>query len=271
MQGYSSQETAKLLGMSVTEVLGYVRAGFLNPERGQKREYRFGFQDLVLLRTAKALVANQIAPKVVRKALRALQARLPEGTSLTRYKVSTEGRRVIVRDQGTAWIPESGQVLLDFNLETSGSAAQDLGSDHDEATSSAEAWFVQGCECEVEDVDQAKYAYTQALALAPSHAGARINLGRIFHEEGQLSQAIEQYQQALQWTPDCAIAAYNLGIAFEDIDDIPAAVQAYETAVRLDENLEDAHYNLAQLYETLGQQIKALGHLKAYHRLTHDA
>jgi DNA-binding transcriptional MerR regulator len=68
MHGYSSQQTAKLLGMSVTEVLAYVRAGFLNPERGHRREYRFGFQDLVLLRTAKALMANQIAPKAVRRA-----------------------------------------------------------------------------------------------------------------------------------------------------------------------------------------------------------
>lgn len=270
MHGYSSQEAAKLLGMSVTEVLGYVRAGFLNPERGLRRGYRFGFQDLVLLRTAKALMANQIAPKTVRRALRALQARLPEGTPLTRYKVSTEGRRVVVRDQGTAWIPESGQVLLDFNLETS-SVAQDLGSDNDEATSSAEAWFVRGCELETEDLDQARQAYMQALALEPSYTGARINLGRLLHEDGQLTEAIAQYQQALRWAPDSAIAAYNLGIAFEDMNDIPAAVQAYETAVRLDENLEDAHYNLAQLYEKIGQQVKALGHLKAYHRLTHDA
>jgi tetratricopeptide (TPR) repeat protein len=200
----------------------------------------------------------------------ALQAKLPEGTSLTRYKVSTEGRRVVVRDQGTAWIPESGQILLDFNLETSKSV-EETGTDESADLTSAEAWFVQGCEWEIEDIDQAKHAYTQALTLLPSHTGARINLGRIFHEEGQLPQAIAQYQQALRWAPDSAIAAYNLGIALEDVDDIPAAVQAYETAVRLDENLEDAHYNLAQLYEKIGQQMKALGHLKAYHRLTQDA
>ena len=177
---------------------------------------------------------------------------------------------MIVRDQGTAWIPESGQILLDFNLETS-RAAEDIGSDQKDDAASAEAWFVRGCEWEIEDIDQAKHAYTQALALLPSHTGARINLGRIFHEDGQVPEAIVQYQKALKWAPGSAIAAYNLGIALEDVDDIPAAVQAYETAVRLDENLEDAHYNLAQLYEKIGQQMKALGHLKAYHRLTQDA
>ena len=38
--------------MSAGELRGYVRAGFLSPERGERGELLFSFQDLVFLRAA---------------------------------------------------------------------------------------------------------------------------------------------------------------------------------------------------------------------------
>src|SRR5438105_1406393 len=82
MGGYGAREVAKMVGLSVSQVRAYVRAGFLEPTRGPHGELRFSFQDLVLLRTAKGLVSARIAPRRVRSALRKLKEQLPEGRPL---------------------------------------------------------------------------------------------------------------------------------------------------------------------------------------------
>jgi hypothetical protein len=50
--GYSLSEVSKLLGLSRSIVTGLIDAGFVSPARGRRKEYRFTFQDLVMLRAA---------------------------------------------------------------------------------------------------------------------------------------------------------------------------------------------------------------------------
>ena len=51
-----------MLDLSVEQLRSLVRAGFLEARRGTRGEYRFSFQDLVLLRTAKGLQAANVSP-----------------------------------------------------------------------------------------------------------------------------------------------------------------------------------------------------------------
>ncbi|MEZ5596301.1 MAG: MerR family transcriptional regulator [Pseudomonadales bacterium] len=53
MSGYTTQEVSALLGLKPHQVRHYVRRDLLRPDRGDKGEFRFSFQDVVLLRTAK--------------------------------------------------------------------------------------------------------------------------------------------------------------------------------------------------------------------------
>src|SRR5437868_6959477 len=116
VRGYSTREVAKILGLSEGQVRSYVRAGFLSPERGPRRELRFSFQHLVFLRTAKGLMSARLPPRRIRSALRKLRDRLPEGRSLTNVHVSVEGSRIVVEDGSGRWQPESGQILFDFEV-----------------------------------------------------------------------------------------------------------------------------------------------------------
>jgi len=117
MGGYGAREVAKMLGLSVSEVRAYVRAGFLEPTRGPRGALRFSFQDLVLLRTAKGLVSARIAPRRVRSALRKLKEQLPEGRPLRGVHIRAVGDRIVVGDGRASWSPESGQVLFDFETQ----------------------------------------------------------------------------------------------------------------------------------------------------------
>jgi tetratricopeptide (TPR) repeat protein len=265
MGGYGAREVAKMLGLSVSQVRAYVRAGFLEPMRGPRGELRFSFQDLVLLRTAKGLVSARIAPRRVRSALRKLKEQLPEGRPLRGVHIRAEGDRIVVGHGGARWSPESGQTLFDFGAEELARKVAPLqlrarGGD-------ASDWYERACDLEETAPDEARNAYRKALELDPSHADAWVNLGRLLHEGGDLRGAAQHYRKAIELQPDNVVALFNLGVALEDLRMPQEAILAYRAALAADSGCADAHYNLSQLYEARGEGAAALRHLKAYRKL----
>jgi tetratricopeptide (TPR) repeat protein len=272
--GYSTRDVAAMLGLSPAQVRSYVQAGFLSPPRGARGELRFTFQDLILLRTAKGLMAARVPSRRVRQALARLKNQLPSGRPLTAVRILADGRRVIARDGREVWNPESGQALLDFEVgdlarEAAPFArrAAEAARDH-EAELGAEDWYELGCELEATAPEEAMDAYRRALGLDPVHADAHLNLGRLYHERGELRKAEEHYHQALAARPGDATAAFDLGVALEDLGRLPEAIGAYEAALAADPEYADAHFNLAGVYEQLDQRGEALRHLKTYKSLT---
>jgi tetratricopeptide (TPR) repeat protein len=270
--GYTAEEAARLLDLPVGRVYDYVRAEFLEPRRGPRGEYRFTFQELVLLRTAKEL-SQRLSPRKVKRALANLRQQLPRGRDLAGVRISADGENVLVRDGDSTWIPESGQTLLDFHvaeLATSVAplaqrAAQVARSSEDSLE--AEDWYELGCELEAVEPEQARDAYGRAVKLNPRHVDAHVNMGRLQHEAGQLRAAESHYRSALQIEPEDATAAYNLGVLLEDAGRPQEALQAYLQAIGADPEYADAHFNVAHLYEELGQKQETVRHLQIYRRL----
>jgi tetratricopeptide (TPR) repeat protein len=267
--GYSARQVAELVGFPIGEVRAYVRAGFLRPERGARGALRFSFQDLVLLRTAKALVDSQIPARRVRAALTSLRARLPVGRPLSSLHISARDGLLMVRDGTRAVDPESGQALFDFDTASIGAAAAPIlrAARPPRIERSAAEWFAWACEVEIADPKAALEAYEQALALEPTHADALVNLGRLRHEAGEVDAARSHYERALEVRPRDPVAAFNLGVALEDLGEPKGAIRYYRRALRHDPRCADAHYNLARLYEQSGERERALAHLGAYRRL----
>src|SRR5256885_2972823 len=117
MTGYTTEEVARLLGLSAEQIRSYTRAGFLSPARGAG-DLRFSFQDLVLRRAAKGRMAARIPAAKIRGSLRRLKQQLPRGRALSELRITAEGHRVVARDEAIAWNPESGQLVLDFAVAT---------------------------------------------------------------------------------------------------------------------------------------------------------
>ncbi len=274
MNGYSAHEVAHLLGLPVGRIYSYVRSGFLKPGRGPRRALRFSFQDVVVLRTAKGLVEARISPARVRRILKRLVDDLPEGRSLAGLTIAAEGNRVVARDGGERWNPESGQRLFDFEVAELARKVEPIvrraarEARRSENDLGAEDWYEMGVHLEIAAPDEARDAYRRALELDPSHADAHVNLGRLLHEQGELGAAEEQYRSALTAEPEASTAAFNLGVVLEDLGRAEEAVSVYERLLKRDAGCADAHFNLARLYERSGRRIAALRHLRAYEKLT---
>jgi tetratricopeptide (TPR) repeat protein len=206
--------------------------------------------------------------------LERLREQLPEGRSLTGVRIAADGERVVVRDGETMWNPESGQSLFDFSVDDLAAKTAPLlhraakAAREREEETSADEWYMLGCELELTSVEQAKDAYERALRADPAHSDAHVNLGRLLHEEGAPAAAEAHYRAAFKAEPDHEIAAFNLAVALEDLGRIADALAAYRQALALNPENADAHYNLAGIYERRGEKQAALRHLKSYRALT---
>jgi len=274
MKTYTAKGAAKLLELSVAQVRGFARAGLLEPDRGARGEYRFSFQDLVVLRTAKGLLAARVPPRRLRRALLSLRRQLPTDRPLTGVRVLADGDTVLARDGRSVWNPMTGQTRFDFDVMPRGPRPTAPESEVErsalEATitrMSADDWHGLACEIEATSADEAIEAYRRALDLDPHHIAARINLGRLLHERGSYSAAEAHYRLALASRPRDPTALFDLGICLEDLGRLHEAVAVYREAIDADVEHADAHYNLARLYERLGDAPAALRHLQAFRRL----
>jgi tetratricopeptide (TPR) repeat protein len=198
--------------------------------------------------------------------------------------------RIVVGDGARRWQADSGQILFDFEISEIArkaapvarhafreakkrdvelrTAASGSPAGRDAEGMSAEDWYAWGCELEAAAPAEAREAYERALALDPALADARVNMGRLCHEAGDLLGAEEHYRGALACRPDHGTAAYDLGVVLQDLGLQDEAIDVYETAVRIDPGNADAHYNVARLYEDRGRNADAVRHLKAYRKLT---
>jgi tetratricopeptide (TPR) repeat protein len=273
LKGYTAKDVSKLLGLTVAQVRAFARDGFLTPSRGRRRDLRFSFQDLVILRAAKGLVSARIPTRRIRRALKKLRLDLPRGRSLAELRIVAEGDRILVSDGSTAWNPDSGQVSIDFAVVDLATRAAPIARRTAQAARLAEGdfdadgWYELGIELEAVAPVEARDAYRRALELNAHHADAHVNLGRLLHEQGLAEEAERHYRQALRESPDHATAAFNLAIALEDLDRPIDAIEAYRAALATDPGLADAHYNVARLYAELGKKAAAVRHLSLYRRL----
>jgi tetratricopeptide (TPR) repeat protein len=257
MKLFSTGEVAKIVKLPGSRIRSFVRAGFLTPAR-EHNTLRFTFQDLLFLKTAKGLLDARVPVKTVARMLSSLKRQLPSDRHLGTLKIYADGRRVIAWDGSARWQPDSGQFLFNFD-------ARSIMKDRDlrlprarKITLSAQQWFDVAIKLEATSVSEAERAYHMALSLDPEFADAHLNLGKLYHDSGDLQKARAHYHAAAASAPYDAAPRFNLGVLLEDLNRPEQAVYAYREATRLDPSFADAHYNLGLLCEALGNKPEAV-------------
>ena len=272
MRSYSMRDVERVLRLSPDTTRSLIKAGFVNPARGARGEYRFSFQDLIVLRTARALIDAKIPARRIRRSLESLRRELPESVPLSGLSISAVGDHVVVRDGDTQRQVDSGQYLLGLDVSVENGVLRVV--EHREpappaaaATGTTGDWFAQALTLESTDPEAALTAWRHAVDEDAGNAAAWTNWGRLLHEQGRNEQAAEVYRRALAKVGPDPLLLFNQGVLLEDLGNPAAALAAYQSALAEDPDLADCHYNLARLYELLGQQQRAIRHLGQYRRL----
>jgi tetratricopeptide (TPR) repeat protein len=280
MRSYSVRDVERVLRLAPDTTRKFIRAGFVHPARGPRREYRFSFQDLIVLRAARALIDAKVPAKRIRRSLESLRRELPDSVPLSGLSISAVGEHVVVRDGSAQRHAESGQYLLglEVTLEQGELRMVERRAPAPLATTSAAApalapeaevsdWFSHGLTLEDTNPNEALAAYGRAAEQQPDNVGAWINWGRLLHAQGRTSEAAEVYRRALRELGPDALLLFNQGVLLEDLGEMQAALAAYQGALVADPELADCHFNLARLYDSLGKPQHAIRHLGQYRRL----
>jgi len=281
MQSYSVRDIERVLQLSRSAIRSLVDGGFVKPTRGPRREYRFSFQDLVVLRAARSLMHARVSPRRIHRSLRDLRRHLPAAVPLSGLSICAVGDRVVVREGASHWEVDRGQYLLGLDVRVdegvlrvsewkdSTVTPQPTPADapQDSDAIGADEWFENALGVESTDPVAALDAYQRAIGLEPDLVAAWINWGRLLHSLGLPKDAEGVYRRALQQCGSDSLLWFNLGVLLEEQGHTEPALDAYQRAIGEDPNLADCHYNLARLYESLGKPQHAIRHFGQYRRL----
>ena len=134
---------------------------------------------------------------------------------------------------------------------------------------------------QMQQLENARKSYEQAIRLKPDYAEAINNLGTVYYARKSFGRAIRYYRRALKYTPKSASIYSNLGTAYFARKKYKEAMEIYQTALKLDPNvfenhgsygvlLEERsveerakfHFHLAKLYAQAGRNELALQYLR---------
>lgn len=267
---YSLRSIEKMLGLGRSVITSIIGAGFVSPSRGSRNEYRFSFQDVVLLRTAHHLIEAKIPSRRMLRSLKQLRSKLPIALPMSGLRITAIGNDVVVRDGDAYWEAGTGQLMMDFEVAGKEGEVTFLirGPNPDDGgAESAVQWFERGDQLEREDTSAAEKAYRQAIAIDPGHADSNVNLGALLCESGRFAEAVALFDEAIKHCPEEPLLHFNRAIALEDQSRIEDALVSYDHCLALDPEFADAHYNAARLHEQAGHTQRAVRHYSAYRRL----
>lgn len=267
-EGYSLRDVGKLLGLSRSIIGRLIDAGFVTPARGRRHEYRFSFQDLVVLRAAQGLTEARIPSARILRSLRRLRAQLPEEVPLAGLRIEAVGDSVVVNEGRGQWQPDDGQYVFSFQVEAPDGGLAIFDPAEAAVALPTEHWFEKGEALEMLDIEKACDAYRRAIAHDTRDLRAYVNLGRLLHERGSLSEAEAVYRDAIAKSKADGTLLFNLGVLLEDLDRPRDAAHAYRAALDAAPDLADAHFNLARLCEAQGLRREAVRHWSAFRKLT---
>ena len=282
--GYTTREVADAVGLAPQRIRGFVQSSVLSPRRGRAGEYRFSFQDIVLMRTAKNLLDADVPSRKAVAALRSLRNGLAVGQStrrpLSALRVRADGGAVVVRDKDALWNAQTGQGHLPFASEPLGEVRafakrSDAAAEERPAPASAHPAPVA--------TTRTHHAAPRAQGAASGATGAAgestdqpatakgmdsddwYNLG-LDLEDADPKEAPKAYIQALALNPENADAHVNLGRLYQVDGDLKGAARHYQLALDIAPRHQLAHYNLGTVFDELGAIDTAL----TYYRLSPD-
>jgi tetratricopeptide (TPR) repeat protein len=265
LTSYSRQDVIRILHLHPRQLIAWERAGLISPTE------QYGFEQLGRLRTLRALQSTRISSKSIRASVDAMQRVAGMRNPLMEATAVRRGSRLSFRHGGALMDPMTQQLAFDFDLTSTRQlqVVPACGSAITRRAAAVQELFLRAVHLEEDaaTVPAAMEVYESVLAMRAEHAPSLINLGTIYYNRREYSQAEEMYRRATISDPEYALAFFDLGNVLDEMQRLSEATAAYQRAVELVPQYADAHYNLALAYERQGHRRRALRHWLTYVRL----
>jgi tetratricopeptide (TPR) repeat protein len=187
---------------------------------------------------------------------------------LQELRIVSDGKSVVVRADGAAFEPVSGQLVIDFQVNALREDVVRMLRPDTEKQRARTAYDLYSKASAIDEdptsFDEAEKLYKRAVELDPKLAIAYTNLGNIRFRRGDEKGAEELYRHALEIDDRQPEAHYNLGYVLLERGDARRSVPCFQRALDADPRFADAHFNLAMAFEQLGERAKARPHWKRY-------
>lgn len=263
-QTFSTRSAARILAVSPDRIRYWVKRRLIHPAATAGRQYRFAFNDLLVMRLAKELLPSRRHLETIQRCFERVRGLLGPARSVTSLRLSNDEGRIVVHERDFAFEAESGQLILDFDslsailkAEDAPQIAQAPGEPRRVAGASGEAAL-------------ARRMFTELLANGKRNAEVHLKIAAALERDGNLTAALKHLLSAATIEPANAHVHERLGMLYRRRADLDAAIKSFLRALECDPELVEPHQNLAELYEVTGRKRDALRHLSAVNRLTRE-
>ena len=181
MHAYGVREVEKLLHLPRSTIRALIKAGFVTPARGPRNSWLFSFQDLLVLRTARALLAARVPHRRITRAIRELRRQAASGQLPLAFGADAPAPALVERWE-SAESPNRG-----YELHEAGR------------------------------LEEAEAAYRGALAAGGPDPLLYFNLGVVLEDLKRRDEAVQAYREALRLDPQLADCHYNLALLYEKL------------------------------------------------------
>jgi tetratricopeptide (TPR) repeat protein len=113
---------------------------------------------------------------------------------------------------------------------------------------------------QMQQLDNARKSYEQAIRIKPEYAEAINNLGTVYYARKSFGKAIRYYRKALKYAPNSASIYSNLGTAYFARKKYKEAMETYQIALKLDPNVFENHGSYGVLLEERSVEERASFH-----------
>ncbi|MBI41271.1 MAG: hypothetical protein CMF59_16870 [Leptospiraceae bacterium] len=245
-----------------------------------------GFEDLKRIRLLEKWRSSGVTLQRIRKMLKSQASRAGEAPGQAMLQLELlQGPLLGVREDTSLLDPVQGQGLLDFAPPNTGQVVElearrpsrspeDWSEQDDEILKLLEERLAEeekGLDSPIpgpewgspeegarlfeairqSDPERAMSTLEAIVQDRPDYLPARIELGNLFFERGDLESASTAYEAALELDPDCVEALYNLANVYYRLEKFAASIRLFHRSIDLDPSFPESYYNLALVYFSL--------------------
>lgn len=259
---FSTRAAARILAVSPDRIRYWVKRRLINPTARLGHKYRFAFNDLLVMRLAKELLAERRQLDSIQRTFQRARELVAPERPLTALKMLNAEGRIVVSQGGLLIEADSGQLLLDFRRERpAGQIDERFGP------ARVRERFEEARRVAEEDPLRALTIYSELVGREPGNFEAHMRLATLLEREGDVTGALRHLLGAAAIVPASSEVHLRLGLLYRRRNEQHLALMSLIRAVECDPTAVEAHRNLAEIYEAMGRKRDAQKHLSALHRL----